>query len=156
MPKLNVICFYEYLLKTKIYLFLTRKQFNFSLMLGVPIEGLCFIFIVFFFLFLFLLHKHWLLAVVTMCAVYFPNALPWQPEEKTCSARGSFTATSVRPTLIFLGSGLCSIPWQGQTRAGTMWGANCLSGVSTCGLTVRLWSGQQRCQMAANLGLWWT
>lgn len=87
MPTLNFIHFYEYLLKTKIYVFQTRKQFI-LLMLRASTQVLV-IYIYSFRLFL-LLYKHRLLAIVHMCAVCFQTRYPDNPK-KMGSDRGSLT-----------------------------------------------------------------
>lgn len=112
--------------ENKDILFLIRKQ-SIQLTSRAPIQvPVLYIYSFLFFLFSPVslpLYKHWLLAVVRMCAVCFQMRYPDNPK-KMGSVRGSWTsgkltrATSAGPALTFLGSWLGSSLLWGQRPNG--------------------------------------
>ena len=137
MPEFNFIHFYDYLFKRQIYLFLTRKQIYFINVIGInpsPCALYLKLFLFFFFCFFscYVSIGSWLLLVyvlhVSKC-VTLTTQRKWALQEGLWQSGKLTTATSVRPSLVLLGSWLCN---------NLLWGPETEQWLSECALT-RCW-----------------
>lgn len=122
VPEFNFIHFYDDLFKTQTYWFLTRKQIYFINVRGIN-SSPCALYLKLFFSGFFSCHVSIGSGLLWVCVLHVSKRVTLTTQRKWALQEGLWqsgemtTATSVRPSLVLLGSWLCNnLLWGPETE----------------------------------------